>query len=215
MDNNENTTWVLIYSDLITVLLCFFVIFYSQNNQTTGMWDKMKTGFNTPVTDEEQFKFSSIVGVLDNLLENPEYSSITYIIDRKGIEVNFAGNVLFESGNADLNKDGIKILNVLAKRLVNSISFDYEMEIQGHTDSMPIQNNFYPSNWELSTARASKVARFFISKGVNPNYIKVVGFAEFKRKRSDKETKGLSVTQLLDRDRRVVILLNPRRNETF
>lgn len=212
MSDKENATWWVVYADLITVLLCFFAIFYSQNTKTSGMWEKMKTGFNTTASIKEQSEFAAIVNILDDLKKNSERNSITYTVNRKGIEVNFAGNILFESGNADLNKDGTKILTILAKKFVSSIDFEYEMEIQGHTDSLPIQNSLYPSNWELSTARASKVVRFFISKGVNPRSVKAVGFAEHKPMKTEPGDRPLTPSQRLEHDRRVVILLNPRKD---
>jgi len=97
----------------------------------------------------------------------------------------FQSEVLFESGSADIGVNGINELNQLSKILIDitdKIPSDipWVLQIQGHTDQNPISTVLYPSNWELSSARAISVGRVLISSGINPNKISVAGFAEFQ-----------------------------------
>ncbi len=85
---------------------------------------------------------------------------------------------VFASGKADANQTGKDWLRVLANSLKNK---NYkEIKVEGHTDNIPINTSSYPSNWELSSARASSVVRFLIENGMDINKIATVGYAETK-----------------------------------
>ncbi|RBQ31226.1 hypothetical protein CRU92_08625 [Arcobacter sp. FW59] len=85
---------------------------------------------------------------------------------------------VFASGKADANQTGKDWLIVLANSLKNK---NYkEIKVEGHTDNIPINTSSYPSNWELSSARASSVVRFLIENGMDINKIAALGYAETK-----------------------------------
>lgn len=85
---------------------------------------------------------------------------------------------VFASGKADANQTGKDWLRVLANSLKNK---NYkEIKVEGHTDNIPINTSAYPSNWELSSARASSAVRFLIENGMDINKIAALGYAETK-----------------------------------
>ncbi|PPR77184.1 MAG: hypothetical protein CFH01_01656 [Alphaproteobacteria bacterium MarineAlpha2_Bin1] len=93
--------------------------------------------------------------------------------------------VLFSSGSAQLEDQGKIKLMELAKTLLEiiptiPIEINWILRVDGHTDSRPINNNIYASNWELSTARASNVVKFLIKAGIPPKNIAATGFASFQ-----------------------------------
>ena len=95
----------------------------------------------------------------------------------------FQSEVLFESGSAELGETGKQRLKSLAITLIDIIpniptNINWILRVDGHTDSQPINTLTYPSNWELSTARATNVAKFLIQIGVPPKRIVAAGFAE-------------------------------------
>src|SRR6188474_613882 len=97
----------------------------------------------------------------------------------------FASDVLFDSGSADLKPEAMPQIDKLAdalKELETQIPEDiaWVMRIDGHTDIRPITNALFPSNWELSSARAISVARHLIDRGVPPNRLVAAGFGEFQ-----------------------------------
>ena len=97
----------------------------------------------------------------------------------------FASDVLFDSGSADLKPEAMPQIDKLAdalKELETQIPEDiaWVMRIDGHTDIRPITNALFPSNWELSSARAISVARYLIDRGVPPNRLVAAGFGEFQ-----------------------------------
>lgn len=97
----------------------------------------------------------------------------------------FQSEVLFETGSADLGKEGQQQLTVLAKTL-QEISrkipkdVDWILRVDGHTDKVPIKNLKFPSNWELSSARAISVVRHLVENGIPSERLAATGFGEFQ-----------------------------------
>lgn len=83
---------------------------------------------------------------------------------------------LFTSGSADLKKEGLDWISTLAKTLVETNYL--ELRVEGHTDNSPINTAKYPSNWELSTARAANVVRYLTSKGFEPQKLAAIGYGD-------------------------------------
>lgn len=97
----------------------------------------------------------------------------------------FQSEVLFPSGSAELNDAGKEQMAKLAKTLMEISAempqdLPWILRVDGHTDRVPIKTAQFPSNWELSTARAATVAKFLIGQGVPPNRIAAAGFGEFQ-----------------------------------
>jgi chemotaxis protein MotB len=91
------------------------------------------------------------------------------------VEVEIRTDILFPSGSATLSPAAIKALEQLAATLV---TFPNPMRVEGHTDNRPINTAAFPSNWELSAARAASVVHLFTKQGVDPNRLAVIGLAE-------------------------------------
>ena len=96
----------------------------------------------------------------------------------------FQSEVLFPSGSDTFNPEGLPALREVAaaiheleERIPPDI--DWVLRVDGHTDARPINTPEFPSNWELSTARALRVVRFLISEGVSPKHLVAAGFGEF------------------------------------
>ena len=93
--------------------------------------------------------------------------------------------VLFGSASADLNPAGRQELDTLAQTLAGVINrippeIDWVLRVDGHTDPVPISTAAFPSNWELSTTRATSVVRYLISRGIPANRLAATGFGQFQ-----------------------------------
>jgi len=92
----------------------------------------------------------------------------------RGVVLEINASALFNQGDAELQSGAVKTLSEVSSVLGSG---DQAIEVEGHTDDVPIKNSRFPSNWELSSARASSVARLFIDHGVASGRLTVVGAA--------------------------------------
>jgi chemotaxis protein MotB len=90
----------------------------------------------------------------------------------RGVSVEINASVLFDPGDATLTGDSKEALKAVAVLLKDD---PHAVQVEGHTDTAPIRNALFPSNWELSAVRASSVVRLFIDSGVNPARLTAVG----------------------------------------
>jgi chemotaxis protein MotB len=121
---------------------------------------------------------SDFFGRLREILEGR--ADVTVVGDR----FVFQSEVLFDPGQADVNEAALPQLDSLAAAILQleteiPTDINWVLRIDGHTDSRPISNARFPSNWELSAARAISVAQYLVSQGVSPNRLVAAGFGEF------------------------------------
>jgi chemotaxis protein MotB len=126
-------------------------------------------------------------------------------IQRGRMVVELSENILFDSGKADLKKEGQAALQEVAGVLASIADRDFQ--IAGHTDNIPIKSARFPSNWELSTARAVTVARFLASQSVPANRLSAAGYAESQPVASNDTPEGRA------QNRRIEIVLMPNLDE--
>jgi len=117
-----------------------------------------------------------------------------------GVSIEINASVLFAPGQAQLEKQSIQVLSAVAQV---AAGVPNAIHIEGHTDNIPIATPAYPSNWELSTARASSVVRLFIENGVNPARLTAIGYADQRPVEPNDSNEGRG------RNRRVTIMIEP------
>lgn len=126
--------------------------------------------------------YAQFVNRLQTMIDGGQ---LTVSIEQGRIVINLPNNVLFNSGSANLNAEGKEALGQIAAVL--SQFSERRFQIEGHTDNKPIKSARFPSNWELSTARALTVVHLLTDMEVAPENISAAGFGEF-RPRADNET---------------------------
>ncbi|GEN45930.1 flagellar motor protein MotS [Alkalibacillus haloalkaliphilus] len=149
---------------------------------------------------EDQENLEQLYEEIQDYLDEHELNDvITASQTDRGVVLVLQERVLFSSGEAELIDDFLPFLDKVAV-LLNNIPND--VEVEGHTDDVPIDTYRFPSNWELSTARASSVIRYFIDQhSLDPTRFQATGFAEFKPV-SDNATE-----EDLQRNRRVEVII--------
>ena len=104
-------------------------------------------------------------------------NKVQTVIEKRGLVVRvLTDNLLFDSGSATLQPGADQLLDEVAQLL--NLDPTHPITVEGHTDNQPIATAQFPSNWELSTARATNVVRFLISRGVNRYRLGAVGYAD-------------------------------------
>ena len=114
------------------------------------------------------------------------------------VEVEIRTDILFASGVADLSAGALPPLNILATTLAR---YPNPVRVEGHTDNRPINTTTFPSNWELSAARAASVVHLFAKGGVDPARLAVIGLGEFRPAQSNDTVEGRNA------NRRVLIVI--------
>jgi chemotaxis protein MotB len=196
----ENQPWLLAYSDMVTLLLAFFVLFFAISQFDPVKFEVIMDYFSQNQTMplhvlEEKF---------DQLVQAHQLEqSVEVELTPEGLLVNFQDNLLFDSGKADLKENSYPVLGAMADIIKAEDVVSRKIQVEGHTDSVPLSEKAdYPSNWELSTARSSSVIRYFITEKVSSSRFMAVGFADTQlRELETPETRGLSV------NRRVSLLI--------
>jgi chemotaxis protein MotB len=114
-------------------------------------------------------------------------------------------DILFDTGKPDIKDDGKVALAEVAEAL-KTVS-GRRFQVAGHTDTLPIKTKDFPSNWELSTARAVAVVKLLVEKGVKPDVVSAAGYAEFDPANSNTNEKGRT------KNRRIEIVIVPNIEE--
>ena len=129
--------------------------------------------------------------------------------DSHGLVIEFSDDVMFDYGSAKLKEQIIPAL----KRLVATLSAEqfnsFNFEVEGHTSSQSFSSPQYPSNWELSAARAAAVVRFFESRGIPRVRLKTVGMYDVSPKVPNFDPNGVPIPQNMSVNRRVVVHVVP------
>ncbi len=175
-----NDWWIFSYGDLMTLLLVFFILLFSFCKTDTEKFKSVAESFK-PVPPGSPFFLDGKEAVLETVAQKIETSEISeevfVTIDPRGVVVSFKDTVLFETGSAELKPGARKILD---KFLTYLFGLPNKVVVEGHTDDRKISSRRFPSNWELSSARASAVARFFESEGLKGERILVIGYGQFR-----------------------------------
>jgi chemotaxis protein MotB len=186
--------WMITLSDLTLLLLGFLVAWYAIDKRTPltqqppavveSMANKplaTATPLGNSIQPQEWKKFKS--EMQSSIIEAGLSKDVSVESTQTDLLVSLSDTVPFPSGRAELGNQAIPVLEKVAVlALSHPVLF---LEISGHTDSVPIVTGIFPSNWELSAARASRVARYLIEKGIHPSRIAVQGYANQRPKLPD------------------------------
>jgi len=143
-------------------------------------------------------------GLVSDLEEEVADGQIQIEQLRSGLRLNLTQDVLFASGRARLNEAGISVVRKVAARLGQ---LPNNVEVQGHTDDVPISSKQFPSNWELAAARATQVVRLLAQEGLNGERLRATSFGEFQPAASNETDESRA------KNRRIEIRLEPAEPE--
>ena len=139
------------------------------------------------------------------LLEERMAGIVSVRLNRSSISINILSDALYRSGEATIIRKNIGILRKISSSIQSIKYYDPKIDIEGHTDDVPINNRRFPSNWELSVGRASNIVRYFISQGIPPDRMKAAGYAYIKPLAPNKDLEGNPIKANRDLNRRIVI----------
>lgn len=200
------------WSDLVTLLLVFFVYLFSISEIDITKFLEAKESLNSSIdmkTDMEKLelimlekqKLKQMMVSMQEFIEKEDLSTVfnvTYTNDE--LEINMGNQLLFELGEATLRQQAKDVLERVAEMFKQSQS---QIIVEGHTDDLPIHTDQYPSNWELSSARAASVVRYLADQDVAENRFVVIGYNMYDPLAPNDSSENRS------KNRRVKITLRP------
>jgi chemotaxis protein MotB len=204
----EDQEWLLTYSDMITLLLAFFAMLIAVSQTDIALWEQMKQGMRSDVAGKEKVEtpLAEIKLDLDSLLvEERDQGLVGVVLDKDGIKLSFNSSSLYNSGDAILLPSGERIINKVTQALNLLNYYQFRVDVEGHTDNVPISTARFPSNWELSVARASEVVKFFIREGIDGDRLKASGYADTKPVLPHVDEFGRDIVENRAANRRILI----------
>lgn len=221
--------WMCTYSDMVTLLLCIFVLLFAMSTTQHESYKKLVESLRNALGEQmvpetgvregllmhavptEEPSENRRIDELGNLIEkemeeivsevrelvllNKLGGEVSVTKNEEGVIITLSDLLLFPEGGAHLSEKGHDILEKVAV-LLSKLA--YFVEIKGHTDSSPISSSLYPSNWELSSARASMVARLLVDNGVAPHYVSAEGYAHYHPVATNDTAKGRALNRRVE-----------------
>ena len=208
----DTNAWLATYGDMITLLMCFFVIFFSISEVNIALFEDLKNGFESDITNKEtKSPISLLAKQLDSIYDNPVDDNLDVEVDliNRGINIKLASNDLFRSGDAQLSRSGRKTVDDISNSLLSIVErYNLTCDIEGHTDDTPMRSYKFPSNWELSASRAANVLRQMIDSGIPKDQSRAIGFADIKPIIEPRDSTGSLVEGARAINRRVEIVIH-------
>jgi len=178
-----------------------------QNAELAGDKQMLNESIALLRKNKEQ-EVKKVSGTYENLLEkmdNEIKQGQIAITELKGkLTVDVVDKILFDSGKAEIKPEGLEVLGRVVDIL--TAETDKVIRVEGHTDNVPIKGNLakqYPTNWELSAARALTVVRYLETQGLDPHKLAAVAFGEHRPVAENDTPEGRA------RNRRIAIVLQP------
>ncbi|HKT66386.1 MAG TPA: OmpA family protein [Burkholderia sp.] len=179
-EGTQSGRWLISYADLITTLMVLFLALYvlqlAKYHALDARYQTLARhagGAASPSAAAIADRAPAWLASLDALKAN---GRISVVRAPHGIEIGIDAKILFNVGDAHLLNDAAPVLSQIAQALSEHATGD--ILVEGHTDSVPIANAKYESNWELSSARAGSVVRYLAERGVAPHRLAAIGRAD-------------------------------------
>lgn len=219
--------YMLTYGDLVTLLMCFFVLLFAMSSTDAQKFEALMVSFqgsagilsggtsmsestmqfdgmpekNTSVSSNVQLDSMQKLKeeIQQQLNKNNLGSSVDLNIEARGLVIRFPDNVLFDSGSAVIKTDALPSLKAIGGILNEKDYAQSYIRVEGHTDNVPIKTSQYPSNWELSTARSTNVIKYMINNSqVSPDRLSASGYGEYKPIANNGDAAGRSKNRRVD-----------------
>ena len=205
--------WLISYADMVTLLLAFFAVLLSISHFDMVKFEQVQSGVGKDIGKREtaqpiQDLKNEIEATLVKLSLKDDQAKLG--TDDRGLVLEFDANTFFDSGSARLKEEHLPALVEIGQRMNGQRYSAFLVEVQGHTDDTPIASQVYPTNWELSAARASAVVRLFIQIGMAPTRLTATGFADTRPKVSNRDIESRPLPRNQAINRRVTIHVFPR-----
>ncbi|MCK5140201.1 MAG: flagellar motor protein MotB [Thermodesulfovibrionia bacterium] len=220
--------WMVTFSDLITLLLTFFVLLLTMCSLEAGKVQQFQAACTDAMgvllegkfsevqeriisssnkhIDEQALKMENLLrqfsGIKTMLISKDKGGRLKFKELERGLSIVIRDDLLFGSGKSEINPEGISVLRDIGSKFEN---FEGRVIVEGHTDNVSISTEKFPSNWELSTGRAVSTVKYLTEElGVSPVVLSAAGYGDTKPRASNDTPDNRS------KNRRIEIVLAPK-----
>lgn len=216
-EGHDEEPWLVSYADLMTLLFGFFVVMYSfaaakLGDETVQMRKEVAQFFGGGIMNPLEESIKEVTEIIKAQPNGDEVvKDMGVSLFPEGVEISFTSVALFASGSANLAASAKEAIDVLASHIVTNDSDKekWDIRVEGHTDDAPIRfSKVYPSNWELSGARAAAVIRIFEEKGFNKQNLRAIGYSDTRPVAPNRDENGDPIAANRSKNRRIVIKIS-------
>ena len=201
--------WLATYADAITLLMAFFVMLVTFSRVDVPIFEQVQAGIAQELGGREIVQpINLLESQLDAVIDTLGVAdAVTVGTDADGVVLEFAANAFYASGSAFIRPQARPVIENLATVMLTPRNARYRILVEGHTDDVPINTPQFPSNWELSAARAINVVHVMIAQGVPPRRLAATGLADTQPKVPNRDPIGNPIPENQADNRRIVIHL--------
>ncbi len=195
--------WFVTFSDLVTLLLGFFIAIVSFSNIEIERYreamDSFRGALNSPFSgatissgsvlpalSESMYEAQEVIETaaeINKLIKTlPSKAGIALETQPEGVKITLSNPVIFDEGSNEMKSAAVSLLGSIASIIIKHDPI--EILIEGHTDDTPIHSVRFPSNWELSAARAISVLELFQKQGIPPQKLVAIGYGEYRPRKA-------------------------------
>jgi len=222
--SSDDNAWLETYADAITLLMAFFVVLLSLSKTDVAKYEMVAAAIRaeishqpieipqtveTPAETPDKEPADAVEDQMASRIEPlARHENVTVQTTTEAILVEFSGTMLYDTGSAVLRKEALPLIDEVTRGVLATGEKDYSVVVEGHTDDAPIRAAIWPSNWELSSARATAVVRRMLDSGFSPTVVSASAFADTRPLAPNRDALGKPIAENRARNRRIVIRIN-------
>jgi chemotaxis protein MotB len=208
-DDQDMTSFYISFSDLMVLLSVFFVMLLSMSKVDIGSFEKIRSGF----TGSTEGTLVELASELKQVAEGtPGVPGVNVHLAEDGVRLDLDTASLFETGSANLKANALEPLTPLLEKIEAT---DYQVDVEGHTDDVPLYR-FYEvndervleTNWSLSGRRAASVIHHLLDFGFEQSRVRLVGYSSTRPIVPTDQKQGEQLEEARAKNRRVSLLVN-------
>jgi chemotaxis protein MotB len=207
VQEEDSQGWLVSYADLMTLLLCFFILLVAMANfDPAGMSKKMEEISKSFNKDKNMTSITEMQQMQEEIAIHPELvNKLKVSVKDNSLVMTFSGSTLFDKGQVKLSKEALATLDTMIE-IVKAKSPDFRVLVEGHTDNQPnAEGTNFSSAWALSGARAASVIERFEFFGFDPQKLVPVGLGDTKPLVPNEDDKGRALPENQRLNRRIII----------
>ena len=207
----EKEDWLITYADAITLLMAFMVMLLTFSEYDIPAFEEAAAAIQSNLSGREATSPTQLLKIdVQDVVYNMQADQVVKVeTDSKGVVIELSSSAFYKPGTAEMRDAAIPVLEKMVQTLLAPRYEAYHIDVEGHTDDVPINTEMFPSNWELSARRATRIVRFLVGQGMDPDRMKATGFAATRPKAPNRDAEGKPIPENQTKNRRVVIRIYP------